>query len=80
MKQSARDPIGAEAAMRHEAAAALTWAELYSRKIRDDLKVLSSALRKSATTPEAAQSAALLRQQLHLAHRTMEDLRKKIRA
>lgn len=78
MKQSARDPNGAEAAIRHEASAALTWAELYSRKIRDDLKVLSPALRKSATTLETAQSAAVLRQQLHLAHRTLEDLRKKI--
>jgi hypothetical protein len=62
-----------------ETSADLTWAELYSKKIQSDLKVVSPAIRKSPTTPETAQSAALLRQQLQVAHRLLDELRKRTR-
>ena len=79
MKPSAPKLTDTERLIRHEMSADLTWAELYSEKIRRDLKDLSPAIKKSATTPETVQRAALLRQQLQVAHRTLDELTKRIR-
>jgi hypothetical protein len=57
-------------------AADLTWAELYARNIREDLKLLSPAVKKIETGHEVTESAALLRRQLEGANRTTGELRK----
>jgi hypothetical protein len=54
----------------------LTWAELYARNIREDLKLLSPAAKKIGIRRELTQSAALLRRQLEDANRTTGELRK----
>jgi hypothetical protein len=54
----------------------LTWAELYARNIREDLKLLSPAVKKIETGHEITESAALLRRQLEDANRTTGELRK----
>lgn len=54
----------------------LTWAELYARNIREDLKLLSPAVKKIETGHEVTESAALLRRQLEGANRTTGELRK----
>jgi hypothetical protein len=56
----------------------LTWAELYTAKIRENLKVLTPAVKKKPTRTEALESAKLLRQQLESANRTANELRKMI--
>jgi hypothetical protein len=54
----------------------LTWAELYARNIRQDLKLLSPAVKKIETEHKVTESAALLRRQLEDANRTTGELRK----
>ena len=54
----------------------LTWAELYARNIRQDLKLLSPAVEKIETGHKVTESAALLRRQLEDANRTTGELRK----
>ena len=76
MRQSVRNLDETARLIRHEASADLTWAELYTKNIRSELKVLSSTIKKSAT-PETAESAALLRLQLQVAHRTLDELKRK---
>jgi hypothetical protein len=56
----------------------LTWAELYTAKIRENLKILTPAIKKVSTTADLMQSAALLRQQLESANHTATELRKMI--
>jgi hypothetical protein len=56
----------------------LTWAELYTAKIRETLKILTPAVKKISTRAEPLESAALLRQQLASANRTAAELRKMI--
>jgi hypothetical protein len=54
----------------------LTWAELYVRNIREDLKLVSPAAKKIGTGHELTEGAALLRRQLEGANRTTGALRK----
>jgi hypothetical protein len=54
----------------------LTWAELYASNIRQDLKLLSPAVKKIETGHELTKGAALLRRQLEDANRTTGELRK----
>ena len=61
-----------------EVSAHLTWAQLYTTSIRNDLKILTPAMKKITMTPELAGSAALLRRQLEGAHRTICELKKKL--
>ena len=53
-----------------------TWAELYITKIRQNLKILTQAVKKSSTSPVLTEPAALLRQQLEGANRTAAELMK----
>ncbi len=53
----------------------LTWADLYARQIRQDLNMLTPAVRKVSTSAELTEVAARLRDQLEGAHRTMSELR-----
>ena len=57
----------------------LTWAELYTAKIRENLKILTPALKNTPTGVGLNESVALLRQQLESAHRTADKLRKMLR-
>ncbi len=62
-----------------EVSAHLTWAQLYTNSIRDDLKTLTpAAMKKITVTRELAGSASLLRRQLEGAHRTICELKKKL--
>lgn len=54
----------------------LTWAELYTAKIRKTLKILTPAVKNVETRAELMENAALLRQQLESANRTTAELRK----
>jgi hypothetical protein len=56
----------------------LTWAELYTAKVRENLKILTPAVKNSAPSAELMESAALLRRQLESAHRTAAELIKMI--
>src|SRR5260370_18661705 len=62
-----------------EVSAHLTWAQMDTNSIRDDLKTLTTAMKKIAVTRELAGSAALLRRQLEGAHRTICELKKSSR-
>ncbi|MGC2305073.1 hypothetical protein [Candidatus Binatus sp.] len=53
----------------------LTWADLYARQIRKDLKQLTPAIRKVSQSTELIGSTAKLREQLQDAHRTIAELR-----
>jgi hypothetical protein len=77
MRQSERNLTETDRLIRHEASADLTWAELYTKKIHTELKALCSTIKKSAATPETAETAALLRRQLEVAHRTLDELKKR---
>ena len=59
-----------------DAVADLTWAELYTAKIRENLRILTPAVKKTSTKPAFVESAVLLRQQLESANRTATELRK----
>jgi hypothetical protein len=56
----------------------LTWAELYTAKIREHLNLLSPAVKKTSTKSEMTESAALLRQQLANGYRTAAKLGKMV--
>jgi hypothetical protein len=56
----------------------LTWAELYTGKIRENLKILTPAVKRTSMSPELLESTALLRLQLESANRTAAKLRKMI--
>ena len=53
----------------------LTWADLYARQIRKDLKDLTPTIRKVSNSTELVGSTAKLREQLEGAHRTIAELR-----
>ena len=53
----------------------LTWADLYARQIRKDLKQLTSAFRRVSNSIELVGSTAKLREQLEDAHRTIAELK-----
>jgi hypothetical protein len=57
----------------------LTWAELYTARIRESLKILTPVVKKTATKDEFTEGVARLRQQLESANRTAADLRKMLR-
>src|SRR5260370_28830826 len=57
-----------------ELVADLTWADLYARQIRQDLNLLTPAVRKVSTSAELADAAAKLRDQLAGPHRTVDEL------
>jgi hypothetical protein len=57
----------------------LTWAELFTAQIWENLKILTPAVKKTPASAELTESAALLRQQLESAHRTADGLRKIVR-
>lgn len=52
----------------------LTWADLYARQIRQDLKRLTPAVRKVTSSTELTEGTAKLREQLEHAHRTIAEL------
>ncbi len=52
----------------------LTWAELYAAKIKENLKILISAVKKTPTRNDLIESTTLLRQQLESANRTIGEL------
>jgi hypothetical protein len=56
----------------------LTWAELYAARIRENLKILTPAVKKISTGAELRERAARLRQQLKSANRTAAELRNMI--
>jgi hypothetical protein len=66
----------AKRAINRDLVADLTWAELYTTKIRENLKILTPAVKTTPTSAELTDSAALLRQQLESAHRTAAGLSK----
>ena len=53
----------------------LTWADLYARQIRKDLKQLTPAMRRVSNSNQLVGSTAKLREQLEGAHRTIAELR-----
>ena len=53
----------------------LTWADLYARQIRKDLKQLTPAIRKVSSSTELVGGTAKLREQLEGAHRIVAELR-----
>jgi hypothetical protein len=53
----------------------LTWADLYARQIRKDLRQLTPAIRKVSSSNELVGSTAKLREQLEGAHHTIAQLR-----
>jgi len=53
----------------------LTWADLYARQIRKDLKQLTPTMRRVSNSNELVGSTAKLREQLEGAHRTIAELR-----
>jgi hypothetical protein len=53
----------------------LTWADLYARQIRKDLRQLTPAIRRVSNSTELVDSTAKLREQLEGAHRTIAELR-----
>jgi hypothetical protein len=53
----------------------LTWADLYARQIRKDLKDLTPTIRKVSNSTELVSSTTKLREQLEGAHRTIAELR-----
>lgn len=57
-----------------------TWAELYITNIRENLKIQTQAAKKSSTSLALTEPAALLRQQLEGANRTVAELRKMVRS
>jgi hypothetical protein len=69
-------PLHDEEATNQRLGRRLTWAELYARNIRQDLKLLSPAVKKIETKHKVTESAALLRRQLEDANRTTGELRK----
>jgi hypothetical protein len=52
----------------------LTWAELYAVRIRENLKILTPAVKRISTGAELTEPAARLRQQLKSANRTAAEL------
>jgi hypothetical protein len=64
-----------EKPLARDALADLTWAVLYAAKIRDSLKGLTPAFRKTRMITELTENAALLRLQLEGANRTSAKLR-----
>jgi hypothetical protein len=59
-----------------EMVADLTWANLYARRIRQDLIMLTPAVKKIAASGELGEIVAKLRNELEAVHRTLADLRK----
>ena len=57
----------------------LTWSVLYTANIRETLKVLAPAVKRTSNVAELTESATLLRQQLEDAHRTAVNLTKILR-
>jgi hypothetical protein len=53
----------------------LTWAELYTSKVRKELKTLIPIIKKISVRPELVESAIVLRQQLENTNRTISDLK-----
>ena len=53
----------------------LTWADLYARQIRKDLKQLTPAIRRVSNSNELVGSTTKLREQLERAHHTIAELR-----
>jgi hypothetical protein len=68
----------AKKAINSNLVADLTWAELYTVKIRENLKILTPTVKKSPTSADLTENAALLRQQLESANRTVAGLSKKV--
>jgi len=60
----------------HDLVVDLTWADLYTANIRQDMKILIRTVKKVSTRAELTESAALLRQQLEKANCTAAELRK----
>ena len=52
----------------------LTWADLYARQIRKDLKEMTPSIRKVSSSTKLAGGIAKLREQLEGAHRTTAKL------
>ena len=52
----------------------LTWADLYVRQIRKDLKQLTPTIRKVSSSTKLVGGTAKLRGQLESAHRTIVEL------
>jgi hypothetical protein len=61
--------------MKNDTVADLTWANLYARRIRQDLSVLTPAVKKIAASGELAEIVAKLRKELEGAYRTIAELR-----
>lgn len=61
--------------MKNDVVADLTWANLYARRIRQDLTVLTPAVKKIADSGELAEIVTKLRKELEGAHRTIAELR-----
>ena len=53
----------------------LTWANLYARRIRQDLSMLTPAVKKLSASDELAEIVAKLRKELEAVHRTIAELR-----
>ena len=60
--------------LNNDLVADLTWAELYAAKIKENLKILISAVKKTPTRNDLIESTTLLRQQLESANRTIGEL------
>ena len=71
--------IGRGSEMKHDLrssdmVADLTWANLYARRIRQDLRALTPAVKKIPVSDELAEVVAKLRKELEGAHRTIAEL------
>jgi hypothetical protein len=72
--------VSRESDMKHDLrssdmVADLTWANLYARRIRQDLSVLTPAVKRIPASSELAEIVAKLRKELEGAHRTIGELR-----
>ena len=61
--------------MKNDTLADLTWANLYARRIRQDISVLTPAVKKIAASGELAEIVAKLRKELEAAYRIIAELR-----
>ena len=66
-------PKGGE--MKNDTVADLTWANLYIRRIRQDLSALTPAVKKIAASGELAEIVAKLRKEVEAAYRIIAELR-----
>jgi len=61
--------------MKNDTLADLTWANLYARRIRQDLSALTPAVKQIAASGELAEIVAKLRKELEGAYRAIAELR-----